>query len=75
MIDFHCPSCRMGLRVPDNRARRRVKCPFCFRSASVPERMEEMAPTPAGRPVRLLVLAGPLVALLAGLLLWYCLHG
>jgi hypothetical protein len=70
MIAFACPSCRMKLRVAENRVHRRVKCPFCQKSAAVPDRTLPLALSP---PIwyrwQFLVAAG-LVATLLGLLLW-----
>ena len=72
MIRFLCPSCRMALRVREERAGRRVLCPFCRRSSTVPAASEDPAATAGGEEhFHAFVFLVPLVVLLLGLFLWW----
>ncbi len=67
MLTFACPSCHMRLHVGEDRVRHRVKCPFCDKTTTVPDRILSLglAP-PSWRRWPLLVSA----ALAAVLLVW-----
>jgi hypothetical protein len=75
MIDFACPSCRMSLRVLDSRVGRRVKCPYCDKSAPVPARDEAAPSGLQRRQARTVWLVAFLAGLVLCLLVWYSWHG
>lgn len=43
-IVFHCASCNHTLRVPEDVAGKRIKCPQCHEVLRIPETSEETSP-------------------------------
>ena len=72
MIRFLCSSCKMTLAAADNRAGRRVKCPYCAFPMAVP-RDAGTRTLPRGTALwqRPVVLGTLLAFVLGGLLLYW----
>ncbi|MBY0228146.1 MAG: hypothetical protein K2W96_02580 [Gemmataceae bacterium] len=49
-IEFSCPECDRSLKVKDELAGRRVKCPGCQSALTVPAEEEDEAPPPKKKP-------------------------